>query len=463
MQKKQQTLKQNISFNGKGLHTGLQVEMTVCPAEENHGIKFQRVDVENQPIIDANADNVTATSRGTTLEQNGVKVTTIEHIMAALWGMGIDNALIKVNAPEAPILDGSAGEYVEAIKKAGIVEQNAERWYFEVKEKMVFKGDNGKEIILLPDDCFSVDLTIDFNSQVLHNQSARLATLDDFAEQIAPCRTFVFFHELEALYKNNLIKGGDFENAIVIVEKPVPQEELDHIAKLLNKPSVERIPEGYLNNLELRFPNEPARHKLLDIIGDLALLGYRIKGKVLAFKPGHQLNTTTAKAMRKIAKKESQKPIAPVYNPNIEPLYDINHIKRLLPHRPPFLLVDKILSSTEDCVIGVKNVSMNEPFFVGHFPDEPVMPGVLIVEAMAQVGGILVLGTVDNPENYSTYFLKIDKVKYRKKVVPGDTLIFKLTLAEPIRRGIVVMNGQAFVGDTLVTEGELTAQVIKNR
>ncbi|MDR1055151.1 MAG: bifunctional UDP-3-O-[3-hydroxymyristoyl] N-acetylglucosamine deacetylase/3-hydroxyacyl-ACP dehydratase [Prevotellaceae bacterium] len=463
MQKKQQTLKESISFSGKGLHTGLQVEMTIKPAEENHGIKFQRIDIENQPIIEANADNVTATSRGTTLEQNGVKVTTIEHVMASLWGMSIDNALITVNAPEAPILDGSAGKYVEAINKVGIVEQKADRWYFEVKEKMVFKGDNGKEIILLPDDHFSINLTIDFESKVLHNQSARLTSIDDFAKEVAPCRTFVFFHELETLYKNNLIKGGDFENAIVIVDKPVPQEELDHLAKIFNKSKIERIPEGYLNNLELRFPNEPARHKLLDIIGDLALIGYRIKGKVIAFKPGHQINTTTAKTVRKIAKRESQKPVVPVYNPNIEPLYDINDIRSLLPHRPPFLLVDKIISSSKDTVVGVKNVTMNEPFFVGHFPDEPVMPGVLIVEAMAQVGGILVLGTVDDPENYSTYFLKIDKVKWRKKVVPGDTLIFKLTLTEPIRRGIVVMYGQAFVGDTIVTEGELTAQVIKNR
>lgn len=463
MQKKQQTLKQAISFSGKGLHTGLQVEMTILPAEENYGIKFQRIDVENQPTIDANADNVTATSRGTTLEQNGVKISTIEHVMASLWAMGVDNALIQVNAPEVPILDGSANQYVKEIEKTGVVEQEAERWYFEVKEKMVFTGENGKEIVLMPDDHFNVDLTIDFNSKVVHNQSARLSSLENFASEIATCRTFVFFHELEALYKNNLIKGGDFDNAIVIVDKEVSQDELSNLAKLFNKPDLERIPEGYLNNLELRFPNEPARHKLLDIIGDLALVGYRIKGKVIAYKPGHQINTETAKAIRKIAKRESQKPLAPIYDPNVEPLYDINHIRRLLPHRPPFLLVDKILSNENNTVVGVKNVTMNEPFFVGHFPEEPVMPGVLIIEAMAQVGGILVLGTVDEPEKYSTYFLKADNVKWRKKVVPGDTLIFRLTLSEPIRRGVVIMYGQAFVGDTIVTEGELTAQVVKNR
>ena len=463
MQEKQQTLNKSITFLGKGLHTGLSVEMVILPAEENQGIKFQRIDIEGQPIIDANADNVTATSRGTTLEQNGVKVTTIEHVMASLWAMGIDNALIKINAPEVPILDGSAAQYVDAILKVGIVEQNADRYYYEVKEKLVFGDENSKELTILPDKYFSVDLTIDFDSPVLHNQSARLSSMDNFAKEIAPCRTFVFFHELEALYKNNLIKGGDFENAIVIVDKPVPQEELDHLAKLFNKESVKRVPEGYLNNLKLRFPNEPARHKLLDIVGDLALIGFRIKGKVIAFKPGHQLNTATAKAIRKIAKKELMKPAVPVYNHCEEPLLDIKVIKKLLPHRPPFLLVDKIISRTKDTVIGIKNVTMNEPFFVGHFPDEPVMPGVMIIEAMAQVGGILVLSGIDDPENYSTYFLKADNVKWRKKVVPGDTIIFKLTLTEPIRRGIVVMKGQAFVGDNIVTEGELTAQVIKNK
>jgi len=464
MQQKQQTIKKEISFIGKGLHTGCDVEMTVCPAPANHGIKFQRIDLPSQPVIDAVADYVSATSRGTTLEHNGVSISTIEHLMATLFGLGIDNALIKINAPEAPILDGSARIYVEKIIKAGIEEQNEKRFYFEIKEKFVCRDEqNNKEIVFLPDDNFSVDLMIDFNSQIVGNQYARLNNIDEFATQIAPCRTFVFFHELEMLVKHNLIKGGDMENAIVIVEKPVPQDEIDRVATLFNKPKVERIASGYLNHLELRFPNEIARHKLLDLMGDLALIGYPIKGKIIATKPGHQINTEAAKTLRKLAKKEAQKPIAPRYNPNEEPQIDVNGVRKLLPHRPPFLLVDKVIQRTDEMVIGIKNVTMNEPFFVGHFPDEPVMPGVLIIEAMAQVGGILALGTVPDPENYSTYFVKIDKVRFKRKVVPGDTLIFKLELLEPIRRGIVNMLGQAFVGDTLATEGELMAQIIKNR
>lgn len=464
MQQKQQTLKTPLTFTGRGLHTGLQVEMTIEPAPENHGIKFQRVDIPELPIIEAIADNVTATSRGTTLERNGVKISTIEHVLASLSGFGIDNALIKVNAPEAPIMDGSARAYVEAIAIAGVEEQAEDRWYFEIKEKFVYREEaTGKEIILLPDDKLSMEVMVDFNSKVVGNQYARLNDISEFATEIAPCRTFVFLHELEPLLKNNLIKGGDLDNAIVIVEKPVPQEELDRLASVFNKPTVERAPEGYLNHLELRFMNEVARHKLLDMVGDLSLVGFPIKGKIIANKPGHQVNTEVARMLRKIAKREIQKPAAPAYDPNMPPLFDINDIRKLLPHRPPFLLVDKIVSRTKDCVVGVKNVTMNEPFFVGHFPDEPVMPGVLQIEAMAQVGGILVLGSVDDPENYSTYFLKINNVKFKRKVVPGDTLIFKLALTEPIRRGIVNMLGQAFVGDTLACEGELTAQIVKTK
>ena len=384
--------------------------------------------------------------------------------MASLWAMGVDNALVKINAPEIPILDGSARQYVKAINDAGLKAQDADRYYHEIKEKLVFSDENtGKEIIIYPDDHFSANITIDFNSKVLNTQSAHLSSMSDFATEIAPCRTFVFLHELEALVANNLIKGGDFENAIVIVEKHVEPDDLQHLASVFNKPAIERAPEGYLNNLELRFINEPARHKLLDLIGDLALIGYRIKGRVIAYKPGHKINTSVASSLRKTIKRELLKPSAPAYNPNEAPLFDINDIKKMLPHRPPFLLVDKIISRTEDCVVGIKNVSMNEPFFVGHFPHEPVMPGVLQLETMAQVGGILVLGNVDDPELYSTYFLKIDKVKFKRKVVPGDTLICKLTLIEPIRRGIVVMFGQIFVGDQLATEGELTAQVVKNK
>jgi UDP-3-O-[3-hydroxymyristoyl] N-acetylglucosamine deacetylase/3-hydroxyacyl-[acyl-carrier-protein] dehydratase len=464
MQQKQQTLKNPVTFTGKGLHTGLQVEMTIEPAGVNHGFKFQRVDLPEKPVIEAYAELVTANSRGTTLEKNGVKISTIEHVLAALYGTGIDNALIKINAPEAPIMDGSARAYAEAIAKAGIAEQAEDRRYFEIKEKYVYCEEaTGKEITLLPDDKFSVEVMVDFNSKVVGNQYARLVDLNNFASEIAPCRTFVFLHELEPLLKNNLIKGGDFDNAIIIVEKPVSQEELNRLAAIFNKQTVERAPEGYLNHLELRFPNEVARHKLLDLVGDLSLVGFPIKGKVIANKPGHQINTETAKVLRKMAKKELQKPTAPHYDPNVEPLFDINGVRKLLPHRPPFLLVDKIIQRTENSVVGVKNVTMNEPFFVGHFPEEPVMPGVLIIEAMAQVGGILVLGFVEDPENYSTYFLKIDKVKFKRKVVPGDTLIFKLALLEPIRRGIVTMLGQAFVGDALACEGELTAQVIKNK
>jgi UDP-3-O-[3-hydroxymyristoyl] N-acetylglucosamine deacetylase/3-hydroxyacyl-[acyl-carrier-protein] dehydratase len=464
MQQKQHTLKQEVTFTGKGLHTGVQVEMIVCPAPANHGIRFQRTDLPTQPVIDAVADYVTATSRGTTVENNGVRISTIEHLMATLLGLEIDNALIKINAAEAPILDGSACCYVEALTKAGCAEQDEKRFVYEIREKFVYRDEqNNKEIVFLPDEDFSIDLMIDYQSQVVGNQYARLNTMDEFATQIAPCRTFVFFHELEPLFKNNLIKGGDLENAIVIVEKPVPQEELNRVATLFNKPKVERVPAGYLNHLELRFPNEIARHKLLDLMGDLALIGFPIKGKVIATKPGHQINTEVAKTLRKLAKKEALRPVAPRYNPNDEPLFDINDIRKLLPHRPPFLLVDKILHRTDECVVGIKNVTMNEPFFVGHFPDEPVMPGVLVIEAMAQVGGILALSAVDDPENYSTYFMKIDKVKFKRKVVPGDTLIFKLELLEPIRRGIVTMLGQAFVGDTLVTEGELMAQIVRNK
>jgi UDP-3-O-[3-hydroxymyristoyl] N-acetylglucosamine deacetylase/3-hydroxyacyl-[acyl-carrier-protein] dehydratase len=464
MQQKQHTLKKEVTFAGKGLHTGVQVEMTVCPAPANHGIKFQRIDLPEQPVIDAIADYVTATSRGTTLEHNGARISTIEHLMATLMGLEIDNALVKINAAEAPILDGSARVYVEELRKAGLEEQNEKRIFYHIHEKLVYRDEqSNKEIVFLPDEDFSIDLMVDFNSQVVGNQYARLNTIEDFAADIAPCRTFVFFHELEPLFKNNLIKGGDMENAIVIVEKPVPQAELNHVASLFNKPTVERVPTGYLNNLDLRFPNEIARHKLLDLMGDLALIGFPIAGKIIATKPGHQINTDVAKTLRKLAKKEAMKPIPPRYNPNEEPLFDINGIRKLLPHRPPFLLVDKIIQQTGEYVVGIKNVTMNEPFFVGHFPEEPVMPGVLVIEAMAQVGGILALSTVDDPENYSTYFLKIDKVRFKRKIVPGDTLIFKLELLEPIRRGIVNMLGQAFVGDTLVTEGELMAQIVRNK
>jgi len=377
--------------------------------------------------------------------------------------MGIDNALVKVNGPEMPIMDGSSRFFVEAIASVGTVEQGAIRNYFTIKEKMVFSDEkNGIEIVAYPDDGFSIDLMVDYNSRVLGHQYAKMGNIDEFASQIAPCRTFVFFHELEVLLKHNLIKGGDLENAIVIIEHEVPQPELDRIADLFNKPHVKVKPEGILNNLDLHFDNEPARHKLLDMVGDLSLVGVRIKGKIIAIRTGHWANTEFAKILRKQYKKELLKPSAPEYNPNVPPLMDINQIKKTLPHRPPFLLVDKIISMNGTSVVGLKNVTMNEAFFTGHFPHEPVMPGVLQIEAMAQVGGILVLNTVPDPENYTTYFLKIDQVRFKHKVVPGDTIIFRLTLNEPIRRGIANMTGQAFVGNQLVMEGVLMAQIIKN-
>ncbi len=462
MSHKQRTLAAPVAFRGKGLHTGLDVTMTVRPAEAGSGIRFRRTDLENQPVVEALADNVVDTSRGTTIEKRGARVGTIEHVMAALWGCGVDNALIDIDAPETPILDGSARQYTEAVLAAGLVEQDADREYYDIVRKTVFSvPDRGVEIVAYPDDEFSLDVNVDFNSKIIGNQYARLSGLDGFAAKIAPCRTFVFLHELEPLINNNLIKGGDLDNAIVIVENPVSDEELERLSSIFNKRDVQ-VSEGYLNNLELRFPNEPSRHKLLDMVGDLALIGMRIRGRIVAYRPGHAANTEFAKMLRKEIKRAANLPKFRV-DLDAAPLYDINRIKKLLPHRPPFLLVDKIVHLDEQNVVGIKNVTMNEPFFVGHFPDEPVMPGVLIVEAMAQCGGILALSSVPDPENYSTYFLKIDAVKFRDKVVPGDTLQFELKLAEPIRRGLVTMQARAFVGSRFVTEALLMAQIVRNR
>jgi len=464
MLEKQTTLKGDIRLTGKGLHTGVDVNITICPAPENTGYVFIRTDLEGEPKIEAIAENVVDTSRGTSIEQNGNRVTTVEHVLASLSGLGIDNAYIKVNGPEVPILDGSAKLFVEEIQKVGIEIQEAERGFYVIKEKLVYTdAERGIEIAAYPDESFSIDVLIDYNSKVLGNQYAQLTNLGEFAEQVAPCRTFVFFHELEILLKNNLIKGGDLENAIVIIEQEVKQEELDRIADLFNKPRVHVKTEGFLNNVDLRFHNEPARHKLLDLMGDLALVGRRIKGKIVAKRPGHLANTELAKIIRKMARKEAMKPNVPRVDFKQTPLYDINQIRNILPHRPPFLLIDKIMQMDENSVVGIKNVTMNEEFFVGHFPEEPVMPGVLQIEAMAQVGGIFVLNTVPDPENYTTYFLKIDRVKFKRKVVPGDTLVFRLELLEPIRRGIASMFGQAFVGENLVMEGELLAQIVKQK
>ncbi|MBP8959171.1 MAG: bifunctional UDP-3-O-[3-hydroxymyristoyl] N-acetylglucosamine deacetylase/3-hydroxyacyl-ACP dehydratase [Bacteroidales bacterium] len=464
MSEKQRTLGREISLNGKGLHTGLNVKMTFKPAPANYGYKFCRVDLPGKPVIEAIADYVTEASRGTTISHNGVSVSTIEHVMAALYGMQIDNALLELDGPEAPIMSGSSEKFVEAIKEAGIVEMKEERNYFDVKQKIAFSDEErGIDLIVYPDDHLSINVLIDYNSKILGNQYAILDSIDQFEKEISRCRTFVFFHELEPLFNAGMIKGGDLDNAIVILEEEASQEEFNRIAKLFNRPGINGHKAGILNNIDLIFPNEPARHKLLDIIGDLALVGQPIRGKVVATRPGHYANTKFAKIIRQEIKKSLSKKNIPVYDPTIPPVYNIQQVKNKLPHRYPFLLVDKIVHLDETTVIGIKNVTGDEAFFQGHFPEEPVMPGVLIIEALAQTGGLLVLSGVDEPEKYSTYFLKIDKVKFKHKVVPGDTLILKLELTDPIRRGIVAMFAQAFVGNTLVVEGEMVAQVIKNK
>ena len=462
MSTKQQTLKAPISFSGKGLHTGVKVNMTVQPADVNTGIVFRRVDIEGHPEIPALCDNVVDTSRGTTIEKGGHRVATIEHIMSALWTLGVDNAYIDIDAGETPIMDGSAREYAAAIVATGVVDQPAERNFYHVTEKMVYTiPEKGVAIILYPDDEFSVSLHVDYNSKVIGNQYATFDPGDDYADKISPCRTFVFLHELEPLIKMNLIKGGDLDNAIVVVENPIPDDQLDHLKTLFNRPDIE-IKSGYLNNLELRCSNELARHKLLDLLGDFALLGVRIKGRVWATRPGHFANTEFMKETKRRMRKAGEKPRYQ-YDCRKPALYDINDIRRMLPHRPPFLLVDRIFYCSPTSVGGIKNVTMNEPFFVGHFPEEPVMPGVLIVEAMAQCSGIMVLRSVEDPENYSTYFMKIDKVKFKRKVVPGDTLQFEIHLLEPIRRGVALVEAKAFVGETLACEAELMAQIVKNK
>jgi UDP-3-O-[3-hydroxymyristoyl] N-acetylglucosamine deacetylase / 3-hydroxyacyl-[acyl-carrier-protein] dehydratase len=464
MSEKQRTLAKEISLTGKGLHTGNNVTITFKPAPVNHGYKFCRVDLPGKPLIDALAENVTDTSRGTTLVQNNASVSTIEHVMAAFHGLRVDNALIELNAPEAPIMGGSAWKFVEAIKEAGIIDQKEDRNYFVVKQKITFSDEkHGVDLIVYPDDHFSVNVLIDYNSKILGNQYSILDSIDDFEEKICKSRTFVFFHELEPLFNKGLIKGGDLDNAIVILEKEVEQSEIDRIAKLFNRPGINTHTAGILNNTELRYPNEPARHKLLDIMGDLALVGHPIKGKIVATRPGHYANTRLAKIIRQEMKKALSKRDIPVYDPSQPAIFNIDEIKKRLPHRFPFLMVDKIIALDESSIVGIKNVTFNESFFQGHFPDEPVMPGVLLVEALAQTGGLLVLSSVEEPEKYSTYFLKIDKLKFKQKVVPGDTVILKMEYADVMRRGIATMFGQAFVGGKLVLEGEMTAQVVKNK
>ena len=462
MTTKQRTLKDSFSISGKGLHTGLKITATFLPAPENHGFKLQRIDLEGQPIIDALAENVVETSRGTVLAKGDARVSTVEHAMSALFCAEIDNCLIQVDAPELPILDGSARLVADEIERVGIEEQKAAKDFYIIKSKIEVTDEaTGSSIIVLPDEEFSINTLISFNSPILSNQFASLENFSDFNREIAGCRTFVFVREVEPLLKNNLIKGGDLDNAIVIYDQKTSQEELDRLADLMNIPHKHVDELGYINNRPLMFDNEPARHKLLDLLGDIALVGRPIKGRIIATRPGHKINNQFACLIRKNIRRQEMQ--APVYDPNKEPVMDVNKIRQLLPHRYPFQLVDKVIEMGKTHIVGVKNVTSNEPFFQGHFPTEPVMPGVLQVEAMAQTGGLLVLSMVDEPERYSTYFMKIDNVKFRQKVVPGDTIVFHLSLMTEVRRGCAYMKGYAFVGEKIVSEAEFMAQIIKNK
>ncbi|MBD81356.1 MAG: UDP-3-O-[3-hydroxymyristoyl] N-acetylglucosamine deacetylase [Crocinitomicaceae bacterium] len=466
MSDKQKTLKQEVSFTGIGLHTGKHVNLTLKPAPVDNWFVFRRVDMEGSPEIKADVDNVFSTQRGTSLRENGAEVHTTEHLLAAMLGLGIDNACIELDGPEIPILDGSSRYFVDAIKKAGTQEQEKDKNYFTLPHNVAYEDEEKEiEMLAVPTDGgeFRVTVMVDYNSPLLGTQHAHMYHIGEFEEEISNCRTFVFLRELIQLVNAGLIKGGDVDNAIVMVDTELEEEEKDKLASAFNREKSElaSVGIGILNNVDLRFENEPARHKLLDIIGDLALVGRPIRGHILAARPGHYGNTKFGKIIKNLMKSEDK--AAPKYDPNIAPVADINDITKLLPHRYPFLLVDKIIHLDEQKVIGIKNVTRNEPFFDGHFPTEPVMPGVLLIEAMAQTGGILVLNSVDDPENYSTYFLKINNVKFKKKVIPGDTLIMDCRLIAPIRRGICQMEAKAYVGDTVVCEGDLVAQVVKEK
>jgi UDP-3-O-[3-hydroxymyristoyl] N-acetylglucosamine deacetylase/3-hydroxyacyl-[acyl-carrier-protein] dehydratase len=460
MSEKQRTIKAPVSISGVGLHTGNEVLLTFKPAPENYGYKFRRVDLNTGTLVDADVEHVVDTSRGTSIEQDGVRIDTIEHVLAALAGLEIDNALIELNQSETPILDGSSRYYMEGLSSIGIVEQKALRQYFEITSNITYLNPEKKvEMIAIPSNEFRVSVMIDYESKVLQSQNATLNSLSQFKHDFATCRTFVFLHELEYLLNNNLIKGGDLSNAIVFVDREMSRTELDHLAHLFNRPKVEVLKEGILNNLELQFPNEPARHKLLDIIGDLALVGMPIKGHIIATRPGHYSNVQFAKMIKKQIKKERHAENGHTFDPGRPPIYNINQIKNILPHRPPFLFLDKIIEMGTDYVVGVKNVTINEAFFAGHFPDEPVMPGVLMIEALAQNGGILALSTLEDPQNYITLIVKIDNVKFRHKVVPGDTLVFFCQFNAPVRRGLICMKGVAYVGNKIVMEAEMMAQL----
>lgn len=458
---KQHTLSAEINISGTGLHTGINVDMTLKPARPGFGYQFQRVDLPGRPVIKADCDLVTDTSRGTTLELGEAKVSTVEHILAALVGMGVDNCLIEINGPEIPIIDGSSEPFVEIIEKAGVIEQDATKVWYTLDTNISYYDEQKRvEITALPATNYQITTLIDFNSPVLGTQHASLKSMTSFRTEIAPCRTFCFLHELEALLDNNLIKGGDINNAIVVVDKPVTHEEMSRLAKAFGREKMEVKSEGYLNNLELRFPNEPARHKLLDIVGDLALIGYAVKGHIIANRPGHSSNVAFAKMVKQYIKKNKHTLDVPVYDPTQPPVYTLQQIEATLPHRYPFLLVDKIIELSEKLIVGIKNVTFNEFFFQGHFPGNPIMPGVLQIEALAQTGGILCINAMPEGQ-YDTYFLKIENCKFKQKVIPGDTMILKMELIEPIRRGICVMRGSVYVGNKLCTEGDLTAQLVK--
>jgi UDP-3-O-[3-hydroxymyristoyl] N-acetylglucosamine deacetylase/3-hydroxyacyl-[acyl-carrier-protein] dehydratase len=462
MNVKQRTIKSEVSISGVGLHTGKAATLTFKPAPENHGYKFKRIDLEGSPIINADVDNVTDTSRGTTISQNGASVSTIEHLLASFVGMEVDNVLIEIDGPEVPILDGSSIEYTKAIEKVGLQIQSQDREYYVIQDNIHYTEEDRKvEMVAMPLDGYRFTCMIDYNSPILGSQHASISSIDEFQKEIASSRTFCFLHELEMLVANNLIKGGDLNNAIVVVDKEVSKEELSSLAKLFNREDIAVAREGILNNIELRHQNEPARHKLLDMIGDLALIGMPIKGHIMAARPGHAANIAFAKKIKAQIKKERNRKNVKVYNPNAKPYYDAVQIMNILPHRPPFLMIDKILELTQEYVVGVKNVTMNEDFFVGHFPGAPVFPGVLQIEAMAQTGGILVLNTVPDPENYLTLFLKIENARFKAQVNPGDTLIFRCDLITPIRRGIAQMKGIGMVGEKVVVEAELMAQIVK--
>lgn len=459
---KQSTIKTPISVKGVGLHTGKAVTLTFKPAPSNHGYRFQRVDLPEQPVVPADVKLVASTNRGTTLRSGEALVATVEHVLSALTGMGIDNVLMEIDGPEMPIMDGTSLPFVRVLEQAGREELDADREYFVVSEPISYKDElTGIELLALPADSFEATVMIDFNSNVLGQQFAALHNMSEYVSEIAPCRTFVFVHELEKLLEMGLIKGGDMDNAIVIADRRMDQSELDALARKMGKQSIKVDSEGVLNTVKLHFQNEPARHKLLDVIGDLALIGKPIRGKIVATKPGHTANVEFAKILKKHLTEKRRLLGIPKYDADKEPLYDVVQISQMLPHRFPFLLVDKIVELSETHVVGIKNVTMNEPFFQGHFPDNPIFPGVLQIEAMAQTGGILALNNVSDPGNWDTYFLKIDNTKFKAKVVPGDTLILKMELLEPIRRGIVHMQGTAYVGNKIVSEGELTAQIVR--